>query len=187
MFIAFLLDAGGRSRQKQRLQRCTVVHRSGGVAALCLQSARTKAPSAVLEKELAALQARIGGDCSLLCQKPCNARRMFVRESTSTRLRSDLWSTSWSLHSFRLLLSLADFENNKKRFSKEREDSVDCPCRLHIAAGRIQKHLEQDRRKSSMANFATEMIKAWKLHDSSACRSDIKAEQGLRPVRCFCC
>ena len=64
-------------------------------------------------------------------------------------------------------MSLADFENNKKRFSKEREDNVDRPFRFRIA-GRVRKHLEQDRRKSSMANFATEMIKAWMLRHGSS-------------------
>ncbi|CAE7330132.1 grpE [Symbiodinium natans] len=56
-----------------------------------------------------------------------------------------------------LLLSLADFENNKKRFSKERED----------------------RRKSSMANFATEMIKVYSQFDVFAGEKHTGAVQAL--------
>ncbi|CAE6921555.1 grpE [Symbiodinium sp. CCMP2592] len=80
-----------------------------------------EAPSAVLEKELAALQENV------------RARK------------------------HELLLSLADFENNKKRFSKERED----------------------RRKSSMANFATEMIKVYGQFDAFAAEKHTGAVQGL--------
>ncbi|CAE7840838.1 grpE [Symbiodinium microadriaticum] len=80
-----------------------------------------EAPSAVLEKELAALQENV------------RARK------------------------HELLLSLADFENNKKRFSKERED----------------------RRKSSMANFATEMIKVYGQFDAFAVEKHTGAVQGL--------
>ncbi|CAK9099592.1 unnamed protein product, partial [Durusdinium trenchii] len=62
-----------------------------------------------------------------------------------------------------LLLSLADFENNKKRFLKERED----------------------RRRSSMASFATKMVQA--LHEGVALTRDLyKASLdkfGVRPLQ----
>lgn len=57
-----------------------------------------------------------------------------------------------------LLLSLADFENNKKRFLKERED----------------------RRRSSMSNFATKMIQVYgKLNDFAVEKHNSGTAQAL--------
>mmetsp|Transcript_40058 Transcript_40058/g.74679 ORF Transcript_40058/g.74679 Transcript_40058/m.74679 type:complete len:268 (+) Transcript_40058:55-858(+) len=69
-------------------------------------------------------------------------------EAPSAALEKELAALQDSVRARKheLLLSLADFENNKKRFTKERED----------------------RRRASMVNFATEMIKVYGHFDAFA-------------------
>ena len=83
-----------------------------------------KAPSAALEKELAALQVYAAAQTILPAKSPC-LRKMCALESMSAGLLllTELDGADIR-HHLRLLLSLADFENNKKRFLKEREDAA---------------------------------------------------------------